>query len=90
MAKQKQLNVRSDEAYEIASRLARRTGRPRSDVVLAALLSYAEAKGVKKMTARERAFVDELLALARRSAAVADSRMTSDHSGLYDEKGLPV
>ena len=44
MPKQKQLNVRSDEAYEIASRLSRRTGRPRADVVLAALLSYAEAR----------------------------------------------
>jgi hypothetical protein len=90
MAKRKQLNVRSDEAYEIASRLARRTGRPRSDVVLAALLSYAEAKGEKTLTAKERAFVDELLALARRSAAVAGSRMTSGHTRLYDEKGLPV
>ncbi|MCB1502872.1 MAG: type II toxin-antitoxin system VapB family antitoxin [Bauldia sp.] len=89
MPKQKQLNVRSDEAYEIASRLSERTGRPRSDVVLAALLSYAEAKKVKKLTPKERAFVDELLALARRSAVAADRRMTSDHADLYDERGLP-
>ncbi len=90
MAKQKQLNVRSDEAYEIASRLSKRTGRPRSDVVLAALLNYAEIRKLKKLTPKERAFVDELLALARRSAEVADPRMTSDHSRLYDEKGLPI
>lgn len=89
MPKQKQLNVRSDKAYEIASRLAKRTGRPRADVVLAALLKYAEERNVKRMTAKERAFVDELMALARRSAAVADPGMTSDHSNLYDEHGLP-
>ncbi len=89
MAKQRQLNVRSDEAYEIASRLSKRTGRPRADVVLAALLSYAEAKKLRKLSREERAFVDELMAAARRSAAVADPAMTSDHSDLYDEHGLP-
>jgi antitoxin VapB len=89
MAKQRQLNIRSDEAYELASRIAERTGRPRSDVVLAALLSYADARQVKKLSAQERAFVDELMALARRSAAAAPPGMTSDHSHLYDERGLP-
>ena len=86
----KQLNVRSDKAYEIASRVAKSTGRSRADVVLAALLSYAEAKAVRKLTPEERAFVDELMALARRSAAVAPPGMTSDHSNRYDEKGLPI
>lgn len=85
----KQLNVRSDEAYEIASRVARQTGRSRADVVLAALLSYAEERIGKKLTQKERAFVDELMALARKSAAAAPSGMTSDHSHLYDERGLP-
>lgn len=89
MAKQKQLNVRSDEAYELASGIAERTGRPRSDVVLAALLGYAETKHVKKLSAQERAFVDELMALARRSAAAAPAGMTSDHGHFYDERGLP-
>lgn len=89
MAKQKQLNIRSDEAYDLASRLAERTGRPRSDVVLAALLSYADARQVKKLSVKERAFVDELMALARRSARAAPAGMTSDHSNLYDERGLP-
>ena len=86
----KQLNIRSDEAYEIASRIARQTGRSRADVVLAALLRYAETKTGRKLTRKERAFVDELMALARRSAAVAPAGMTSDHSNLYDEKGLPL
>jgi hypothetical protein len=43
----------------------------------------------RKMTRKQRAFVDELLALAHRSAAVAKPGMTSDHSHLYDESGLP-
>ncbi len=86
----RQLNIRSDEAFAIASQLARRTGRSRADVVLAALLSYADAKAVKKLTAKQRAFVDELMALARRSAAAAPDDMSSDHSRRYDDKGLPV
>lgn len=65
----KQLNIRSDEAYEIASRLAQRTGRSKKDVVLAALLSYAEHKIGLRLTKEERVFVDEMMALARRSAA---------------------
>ena len=85
----KQLNVRSDEAYEIASRIAKQTGRTRTDIVHAALLTYAETKLGRKMTRKERAFVDELMALARRSAAAAPTGMTSDHSYLYDDKGLP-
>ncbi|MBN9021895.1 MAG: type II toxin-antitoxin system VapB family antitoxin [Rhizobiales bacterium] len=89
MPKQKQLNIRSDEAYDLVSRIAERTGRPRADVVLAALLSYADARQVKTLTAEERAFVDELMTLARRSAAAAPAGMTSDHSHLYDERGLP-
>ena len=85
----RQLNIRSDEAYALASAMARRTGRTRADVVLAALLSYREAKTGRKMTRKQRAFVDELMALARRCAAVADPSVTSDHSHLYDENGLP-
>ena len=85
----KQLNIRSDEAYAIASDVARRTGRTRAEVVLAALLSYRQAKTGRKMSRKQRAFVDELMALARRSAAVAAPGTTSDHSDLYDERGLP-
>jgi antitoxin VapB len=85
----RQLNVRSDEAYEIATTIARRTGRTRADVVLAALLSYRQAKTGKKLSRAQRAFVDELMALAHRSAAAARPGATSDHSHLYDEHGLP-
>jgi hypothetical protein len=85
----RQLNIRSDEAYRIVSDVARRTGRSRADIVLAALLSYDEAKSGRKLTPAQRAFVDELMALAHRSAAAADAKMTSDHSHLYDKRGLP-
>jgi len=85
----RQLNIRSDEAYQIANEIAERTGRTRADVVLAALLNYREAKTGKKLTKAQRAFVDELLALAHRSAAIAKPGTTSDHSHLYDEHGLP-
>jgi hypothetical protein len=85
----RQLNIRSDEAYEIASRVAKQTGRSRADVVLAALLSYAETRIGRKLTKAERTFVNELRALAKRSAAAAPKGMTSDHSYLYDKDGLP-
>ena len=85
----RQLNIRSDQAYEIATKIARRTGRTRADVVLAALLSYQEAKTGRKLTRAQRAFVDELMALAHRSASAAGPAVTSDHSHLYDEHGLP-
>lgn len=85
----RQLNIRSDEAYELATKIARRTGRTRADVVLAALLSYQEAKTGKKLTRTQRAFVDELMALAHRSASAAGPEASSDHSHFYDEHGLP-
>ena len=84
----RQLNIRSDEAYRIASEVARRTGRSRGDVVLAALLAYRQEKTGRRMTRVQRAFVDDLMALARRSAAVADRTAVSD-AALYDEQGLP-
>ncbi len=85
----RQLNIRSDEAYGIASDIAKRTGRSRADVVLAALLSYADRRSMVELTPAQRAFVDELMALARRSAEAAPPGMTSDHSDLYGENGLP-
>lgn len=85
----RQLNIRSDEAYDIVSDIAKRTGRTHTDVVLAALLAYGEKRAIVKLTPAQRAFVDELMVLARRSAAAAPPDMTSDHSDLYDENGLP-
>jgi hypothetical protein len=85
----KQLNIRSDEAYEIASRISKATGRSRADVVHAALLRYAETKIGRRMTEEERAFVDELMALADKAAEVAPSGMTSDLSDMYGADGLP-
>ena len=46
-------------------------------------------KTTRKLSPRERAFVDDLMALARKSAAAAPKDMTSDHAHLYDAKGLP-
>jgi hypothetical protein len=85
----RQLNVRSDEAYRLATDLAKRTGRSRADVVRAALLAYGQRKSILKLTPEQQTFVAELMALAERSARSAPAGMTSDHSSLYDEKGLP-
>ena len=80
LALARQLNIRSDEAYEIAARLARRTGRSRADIVLAALLSYAEAKTGENLTSGERAFVDEIIALARRQAPTSSGASRNDQA----------
>lgn len=85
----KQLNIRSDEAFHLATMLSKQTGRSKGDVVLAALLSYSEAKTGRRLTPEQRAFVDELRALALKSAAAAEGKLTSDLSHLYDERGLP-
>jgi len=76
----RQLNVRSNEAHEIAARLARRTGRSRADIVLAALLSYAEVKIGESLTSGERALVDEILALARRQAPISGGVSRDDQA----------
>jgi hypothetical protein len=58
-------------------------------MVLAALLSYRAAKTGRKLTKAQRAFVYQPMAHARRGAIAAGSRLTSNHSDLHDQRGLP-
>ena len=82
----KQLNIRSDEAYRLATDLARRTGRTKSDVVYAALLKYGEERTGRQMTPEQRVWVEEILALARKSAAAAPkSRSKALYEGVVPD-----
>lgn len=88
----KQLNVRGDEVYALATTLAKRTNLPRQEVVLRALRAYAEADEELRrgMTAEQEAASERLVALGRRFRSKWKYGEASDHSDMYDEDGLPV
>jgi len=82
-----QLNIKSEDAYRLASELAQLTGESLTAAVTTALRERLE---------REQAARDRDGRMARVRAITADIRRnlrhplpTSDHSWLYDEDGLP-
>ena len=82
-----QLNIKSEDAYRLASRLAELTGESLTSVVIDAL----REKLVREERARDR---QERLRRVREIAADIRRHMrhplpTSDHDWLYDENGLP-
>jgi hypothetical protein len=85
----RQLNIRSDEAYEIAHRAAKESGKTITQVVIEALRDR-HGPPEREVSAEEAAeTIRMLLELSERSAKVAKPGTTSDHSYLYDENGLP-
>jgi len=87
----RQLNIRSDEAYEIAHRLAKQRGTTVTDVVVDALRQHVGKAVQEPEVPLEQAAETKriLLELSERSAKAAKPGATSDHSYLYDEHGLP-
>jgi hypothetical protein len=90
-SQQKQLNIRSDEAYETATRLARRLGASTTEVVLRALqrLEGETAASPQGLGAVEKAFIDDILLRAKKVAARTPPGPGSDHRDFYDDDGLP-
>jgi len=86
----KQLNIRSDEAYEIAHDLARRLNRTVTEVLETALRDYQRRHAADALTAEQAAFLVDIQALSARAAAATRPGATSDHRDFYDEKGLPA
>ena len=82
------LNIKSREAYNLASELARLTGSSMTAVVLNALRK--ERDQLRRQQQKE-ARVQELTAIAKRCAAHIDHPARAlDHGDmLYDERGLP-
>jgi antitoxin VapB len=78
------LNIKSDEAYEIATDLARRTGQNLTLVVTEALRASERALTLDERRAR-------IAALATKSGKQwKESLKSIEHSDLlYDEMGLP-
>jgi len=89
----RQLNIRSDEAYETARRIARRLNVSTTEVVRTALDRYdretSRVPTYDELAPKQKAFADRLLALARAGRSEGDPEATSDHSYLYDESGAP-
>jgi hypothetical protein len=88
----RQLNVRSDEAYETAHRLALRLKLTTTEVVLRALLRFKEDLPTlpESMSPKQREVFESLRALSIETAKHKIPGATSDHSDMYDENGLPI
>lgn len=89
----RQLNIRSDDAYETAHRLAAHLGETTTKVVKDALDDYAARRMLpsKKVTEEEaEAFLTELDRLIEAANKDRPPGVTSDHSDMYDENGLPI
>jgi antitoxin VapB len=81
-----QLDIKSDDAYRLASQLAELTGESLTSVVTRALRSELDRER------RERdieAKVTRMLAAGKEIRAHPREPITSDHSCLYDEDGFP-
>jgi hypothetical protein len=86
----KQLNIRSDRAYETAQRLASHLNTSATAVVETALDHYA-ANVLPEVSPEEAA---ETYRLLRRFADLCSAEKepgeSSDHSYLYDDNGAPI
>jgi antitoxin VapB len=82
-----QLNIKSEDAYRLASRLSELTGESLTAVVTKALRTELD----REQRLRDKAaLADKLWAIAAEIKANMPDDVTSDHSWLYDdETGLP-
>lgn len=77
------MNLKDPEVYRLARELAERRGTSMTAAVRAALAEAVEREPERP----PRASLEDLLAIARRSAARPEPYLTDDD--LYDELGLP-
>jgi hypothetical protein len=87
----RQLNIRNDEAYRIAHRLAKQRRTTVTEVVTEALRREQGNPPAEPEVSPEQAAetMRVLLEYSERSAKAAKPGSTSDHSDLYDDHGLP-
>ena len=81
-----QLNIKSEDAYRLASRLSELTGESLTSVVTKALRAELERQE------RQRDIhvrVDHVMAIAKEIRAHMREPVSSDTSWMYDENGLP-
>lgn len=88
----RQLNIRSDEAAERATRLARTLGRTTTRVVEDALRDYEERtipRDERGLTPDARRRSDAIMAAVEEARAHIRPDADWDESWLYDDDGLP-
>lgn len=86
----RQLNIRNDEVYRLAHDVAADMGKPVTEAMLTLLRAYQPRTPIREeLTPEQRTWLEEVRALAIESARHKPPGMTSDHSDLYDEFGLP-
>jgi antitoxin VapB len=81
-----QLNIKSEDAYRLASRLAELTGESLTSAVTNALRAELERLERERDVDAE---VDRMLAMGREIRAHMTEPVSSDLSDLYDEEGFP-
>lgn len=77
------LNIKDPRVHELAADLAKRRGSSMTAVIRGAL----EEAMAAELARHERATLEQILEIARRSAAKQGPFLTGDD--LYDENGLP-
>jgi hypothetical protein len=88
----KQLNVRSNEAYSTAHKLARQLGTTATEVVVRALREFNSNHPIpsRLVTPEEAAAnLSALMASIRARAPNRSAALASNYDDLYDEFGLP-
>ena len=82
------LNIKNEEAHELAAELAKLTGRSMTAVVIDALRT--QLKQLRRRQEKE-VRLEELMAIGRRCASHIHQPVTAlDHGEmLYDETGMP-
>jgi antitoxin VapB len=81
-----QLNIKSDDAYRLASRLSEMTGESLTAVVTKALQAELERQERKLDVAAK---IERMLEMGREIRAHMREPVSSDTSWMYDENGLP-
>ncbi|MGD0008136.1 MAG: type II toxin-antitoxin system VapB family antitoxin [Terriglobia bacterium] len=79
------LNVKDPEAHRLAQAIAKATGETLTRAVTEALRERYERLRVR----RDKASVEELLAIAKRASAQVKGPYLDHTEFLYDERGLP-
>jgi antitoxin VapB len=80
------LNIKDEEAHELAKRLASETGETLTRAVVQALRERLERLRRQRKAAATAA---DLVAIGKRCAATVKGRPRSHGALLYDERGLP-
>ena len=83
-----QLNIKSEDAYRLASELSELTGESLTSAVTVALRERLERKRASHERETRSARLLEIAADIRKH--MREPLPSSDHSWLYDENGFPV